>query len=47
MHRIFSGNGWLDILSIRKPEPDHRPSRLRVQERLVLMILSILFIHVQ
>ncbi len=46
MHRIFSGNGWLGILSIRKPAPDHRPSRLPVQEPLVLLILLILCIHV-
>ena len=32
----FSGNGWPDILSIRKPAPDDRPSRLPVQEPLVL-----------
>ena len=41
MHRIFSGNGWLAILSIRKPAPDHRPSRLPVQKPLVLCILCI------
>ena len=46
MHRIFSGNGWLAILSIRKPAPDHRPSRLPVQKPLVLFILCILCIHV-
>ena len=46
MHRIFSENGWLAILGIRKPAPDHRPSRLPVQERLVLFILLILCIHV-
>ena len=32
----FSGNGWLAILSIRNPAPDHRPSRLLVQKPLVL-----------
>ncbi len=46
MHRIFSGNGWLGILEIRKPAPDHRPTRLPVLERLVLFILCILCIHV-
>ena len=34
------------MLSIRKPAPDHRPSRLPVQEPLVLLILLILCIHV-
>ena len=42
----FSGNGWLGILNIGKPVPDQRPSRLPVQERLVLLILLILCIHV-
>ena len=42
----FSGNGWLSILSICKPEPDYRPSPLPVQEPLVLLILLILCIHV-
>ena len=46
MHRIFSGNNWLAILSIGKPATGHRPSRLPVQERLVLRILLILCIHV-
>ena len=32
---------------IRKSAPDHRPSRLLVQEALVLLILCILYIHVQ
>ena len=43
----FSGNGWLVFLSIRNPAPDHRRSQLLVQQRLVLVILSILCIHVQ
>ena len=47
MHRIFSGNGWLAFLSIRKSEPDHRRSQLLVQQRPVLVILCILCIHVQ
>ena len=46
MHRIFSENGWLAILSIGKPASDHRSSRLRVQELLILLILSVLFIDV-
>ena len=46
MHRIFLGKGWLAILSIRKPATDHRASRLRVQEPLVLLILFILCIDV-
>ena len=46
MHRIFSENGRLAILSIGKPAPDHRPSRLPVQEPLILLILLILCIHV-
>ena len=45
MHRIFSGNARLLFLSIRKPAPDHRLSQLLVQQRLVLVILSILCIH--
>ena len=46
MHRIFSGNGWLVILGIRKPAPDHRRSQLPAQQPLVLFILCILCIHV-
>ncbi len=46
IHRIFSGNGWLAIPGIRKSARDHRPSRLLVQEALVLFILCILCIHV-
>ena len=34
------------VLGIRKPAPDHRPSRLLVQEPLVLFILCILCIDV-
>ena len=34
------------VLGIRKPAPDHRPSRLLVQEPLVLCILCILCIDV-
>ena len=47
MHRIFSGNGWLAFLSIRKRVPDLRAGQLPVQQRLVLVILSILCIDVQ
>ena len=47
MHRIFSGNGWLVILGIRTPAPDHRRSQLPAQQPLVLFILFILCIHVQ
>ena len=46
MHRNFSENGWLATLSIGKPAPDHRPSRLPVQEPFILLILSILLIDV-
>ncbi len=42
----FSGNNWLAVLSIRKPAPDHRPSRLPAQKPLVLFILCILCIDV-
>ena len=47
MHRIFSGNGQLVILSTRKPAPDRRPSRLLVHKPFVLLILCILCIDVQ
>ena len=39
--RIFSGNGWLAFLSIRKHVPDLRAGQLPVQQRFVLFILSI------
>ena len=42
----FSGNGWLVFLSIRQPVPGNRPSRLLVQEPLILFILLILCIDV-
>ena len=42
----FSGNGWLVILNIRKPAPNHRPSRLLVHKPLFLSILCILCIDV-
>ena len=32
MHRIFSENGWLAILTIGRPAPDHRLSRLLVHQ---------------
>ena len=37
----FSGNGWLVILDIRRPVPDRRSSGLGLQQRFVLVILSI------
>ena len=43
----FSGYGQLVNLGIREPAPDHCPSRLLVQQPFVLLILCILFIHVQ
>ncbi len=46
MHRIFSGNGYLVILGIRKPGPDHRPTRLPPQKLHPLLILCILCIDV-
>ena len=46
MHRIFSGNGQLVILTIRKSVRDHRRSRLLLQQLPVLVILCILYIHV-
>ncbi len=47
MHRIFSGDGWLAILDIRKSARDHRRSQRLLQQRPVLVILCILCIHVQ
>jgi len=47
MHRIFSGDGRLAVLNIRKSARDHRRSQPPVQQRPVLIILSILSIHVQ
>ena len=44
---MFSEDGWLAVLDIRKSAPDLRPSWLLVQEALVLYILCILCIHVQ
>ncbi len=46
MHRIFSGDGWLAVLDIRKSARDHRRSQLLVQQPPVLIILCILCIHV-
>ncbi|MDE2756009.1 MAG: hypothetical protein OXI92_05610, partial [Acidobacteriota bacterium] len=43
----FSGDGRLAVLNNRKSAPDHRLSRLLVQEALVLSILCILCIDVQ
>jgi len=47
MHRIFSDDGWLAVLDIRKSAHDHRRSQRFVQRPLVLIILCILCIHVQ
>ena len=47
MHRIFSGDGGLAVLDIRKYARDHRRSQPPVQQRRVLIILCILCIHVQ
>ena len=47
MHRIFSETGGPAVLENRKSASNHRPSRLLVQEALVLIILCILCIHVQ
>ena len=47
MHRIFPGDGWLAVLDIRNSAPNHCPSRLLVQEALILIILCILCIDVQ
>ena len=41
MHRIYSGNDWLAILSVRKFMRDHCRSHLLVQEAFVLSILCI------
>ena len=47
MHRIFSGDGWLAVLNIRKSARDHRRSQPLVHCRRVLIILCILCIDVQ
>ena len=41
MDRIVSGDGCPVFQGTRKPAPDHRASPLRVQQCLVLLILSI------
>ena len=46
MHGIFSGDGWLAVLDLRKPARDHRPSQPLVPQPPVLIILCILCIHV-
>ena len=46
MLRVFQDKGWLAIPGMGKPAPDHRPSRLLVQQPLVLLILCILCIDV-
>ena len=43
---LVLGVWCLAILGIRNPPPDHRPSRLPVQQPLVLFILCILCIDV-
>ena len=47
MHRIFSGDGWFEVLDICKSARDHRRSQLLVQRPPILIILCILCIHVQ
>ncbi len=47
MHRIFPGDGGLAVLNIRMSAPDHRRSQPLVQQRRVLINLSMLSIHVQ
>ena len=47
MHRIFSGDGELAVLNIRKSARVHRRSQPLVQQRPVLIILIILCIDVQ
>ncbi len=47
MHRIFSGDGWLVFLDIRKSARDHRRSHPLVQQPPVLIFLCILCIHVE
>ena len=46
IHRIFSGNGQLVILSTCKSARNHFRSRLLPQQGLVLFILCILCIDV-
>ena len=47
MHRIFSGDGRLAVLDIRKSAHDHRRSQPLVPQPPVLFILCILYIDVQ
>ena len=47
MDRIFSRDGRLVVLNIRKSVSDHRQSQPLVQQRRILVILCILCIHVQ
>ena len=47
MHRIFSGDGRLVLLNIRKSARDHRRSQPLVQQPPVLIILCILCIDVE
>ena len=47
MHRIFSGDGRLVLLDIRKSARDHRRSQRLVQQPPVLIILCILCIDVE
>ncbi len=47
MHRIFSRDGWIVVPDICKSARDHRRSQPIAQQRSVLIILFILFIHVE
>ena len=47
MHRIFSGDGGLAVLDIRKSVRDRRRSQPLVHQPSVLFILCILCIDVQ
>ncbi len=46
MNRIFSGDGGLAVLDIRKSTHDYRRSQPLVQQPPILIILYILCIHV-
>ena len=47
IYRIFSGDGGLALLNIRKSASDHRRSQPLVQQLSILFILYILYIDVQ
>ncbi len=46
MHRIFSGDGWFEVLDICKSARDNRRSQPLVQHSPILLILLILCIDV-